>query len=102
MILLRRMAEQGYDLAASIVSSSDGDTLIHRLIAAGGHDVDWLTEEQMSGAAIQVPSATYRTWFDALPAESSRDGVMQHWGAAPVSSTSPRTRSTWRRCSSAT
>ncbi|MEV6610954.1 cobaltochelatase subunit CobN [Kutzneria sp. NPDC051319] len=82
VILLHRMAEQGYDLGGLDVSSLDGDTLIHRLIAAGGHDVDWLTEEQMSGAAIKVPSATYRAWFDALPA-GFRDGVTQHWGAAP-------------------
>ncbi|MFI9384745.1 cobaltochelatase subunit CobN [Kutzneria sp. NPDC052558] len=82
VILLRRMAEQGYDLGGLDVSTLDGDTLIHRLIAAGGHDVDWLTEEQMSGAAIKVPAATYRTWFDALP-QSFKDGVAEHWGAAP-------------------
>ena len=28
----------------------DGDTLIHALIAAGGHDVEWLTEEQLRAA----------------------------------------------------
>jgi len=82
VILLRRMAEQGYDLGGLDVSTLDGDTLIHRLIAAGGHDVDWLTEEQMSGAAIKVPATTYRGWFDALP-QSFRDGVTEHWGAAP-------------------
>jgi cobaltochelatase CobN len=82
VILLKRMAGQGYDLGGLDVSTLDGDTLIHRLIAAGGHDVDWLTEEQMSGAAIRVPAATYRPWFDALPA-SFRDGVTKHWGAAP-------------------
>ncbi|QUQ71555.1 cobaltochelatase subunit CobN [Kutzneria sp. CA-103260] len=82
VILLRRMAEQGYDLGGLDVSTLDGDTLIHRLIAAGGHDVDWLTEEQMSGAAIKIPAATYRTWFDAQP-QSFRDGVTEHWGAAP-------------------
>jgi cobaltochelatase CobN len=82
VILLRRMVEQGYDLGGLDVSTLDGDTLIHRLIAAGGHDVDWLTEEQMTGAAIKVPAATYRGWFDALP-QSFRDGVVGHWGEAP-------------------
>jgi cobaltochelatase CobN len=82
VVLLRRMAEQGYDLGDLDPSTLDGDTLIHRLIAAGGHDVDWLTEEQMSGAAIKVPAATYRSWFDALP-QSFRDGVTEHWGEAP-------------------
>ena len=31
-------------------SPSDGDELIHALIAAGGHDVEWLTEEQLAAA----------------------------------------------------
>src|SRR5205823_13547673 len=46
----------------------DGDTLIHTLIATGGHDVEWLTEEQLAAAPIRVPLDLYRTWFDALPA----------------------------------
>jgi cobaltochelatase CobN len=82
VILLRRMAEHGYDLGGLDVSTLDGDTLIHQLIAAGGHDVDWLTEEQMAGAAIRVPAADYRKWFDALP-QSLRESVTGHWGEAP-------------------
>jgi cobaltochelatase CobN len=82
VILLRRMAEEGYHLGDLDVSTLDGDTLIHQLIAAGGHDVDWLTEEQMVGASIRIPAARYSTWFDALPA-SFRGVVVEHWGQAP-------------------
>ncbi|AHI00617.1 cobaltochelatase subunit CobN [Kutzneria viridogrisea] len=82
VILLRQMAEHGYDLGGLDVSELDGDTLIHQLIAAGGHDVDWLTEEQMATAAIRVPASTYAAWFGALP-ESIRESVAEHWGEAP-------------------
>ncbi|MBV8930996.1 MAG: cobaltochelatase subunit CobN, partial [Kutzneria sp.] len=80
--LLRAMAEHGYHLGDLDVSTVDGDTLIHRLIAAGGHDVDWLTEEQMAAAAIRVPAAAYRTWFDTLP-RPLRESVTEHWGRPP-------------------
>ncbi|WP_370967100.1 cobaltochelatase subunit CobN [Amycolatopsis sp. cg9] len=88
--LLRRMREQGYDLGPDAfpgvdptgTDQPDGDALIHALIAAGGQDPEWLTEEQLSGNPIRVPAARYREWFDALPAEL-RSGVEEHWGPAP-------------------
>ncbi|VVJ16362.1 Aerobic cobaltochelatase CobN subunit (EC [Amycolatopsis camponoti] len=88
--LLRRMREQGYDLGADAfpgvdptgTDQPDGDALIHALIAAGGQDPEWLTEEQLSGNPIRVPAARYQAWFDALPAEL-RSGVEEHWGPAP-------------------
>ncbi len=61
---------------------SDGDTLIHTLIAAGGHDVEWLSEEQLAAAPARVPASVYRRWFDALPA-SLRDAMVRHWGDPP-------------------
>lgn len=60
----------------------NGDELIHRLISAGGHDVEWLTEEQLAAAPARVPLADYQAWFDALEPEL-RDGMLQHWGEAP-------------------
>src|SRR3712207_7974307 len=42
---------------------------VHTLIAAGGHDVEWLTEEQLQQAAARVPLSTYRKWFDELAPE---------------------------------
>ncbi|WP_410596758.1 cobaltochelatase subunit CobN [Amycolatopsis sp. lyj-23] len=88
--LLRRMREAGYDLGPEAfpgvdptgTDQPDGDALIHALIAAGGQDPEWLTEEQLAGNPIRVPAARYREWFDALPAEL-RSGVEEHWGPAP-------------------
>ncbi|MEY9873594.1 cobaltochelatase CobN [Streptacidiphilus sp. MAP12-33] len=59
-----------------------GDELIHTLIAAGGHDVEWLTEEQLRAAPARVPLKDYQQWFDALD-EELREGVLEHWGEAP-------------------
>jgi cobaltochelatase CobN len=80
--LFAALAEQGYDLGDLDPATVDGDALVHRLIAAGGHDVEWLTEEQMTQAAIRVPAAVYREWFAELP-ESLRAGMTEHWGAPP-------------------
>src|SRR5659263_653254 len=70
----------GYDLGEGF--PEDGDTLIHALIAAGGHDVEWLTEEQLATAPARVPMATYQGWFDALPA-GRRERMRAHWGEPP-------------------
>ncbi len=82
VVLLRALAEAGYDLGGLDVAELDGDTLIHRLIAAGGHDVEWLTEEQMTRAAIRVPVAEYAQWFAQLPA-LLRESVVAAWGEPP-------------------
>ncbi|GAA0519216.1 cobaltochelatase subunit CobN [Saccharopolyspora subtropica] len=84
VVLLRALAAAGYDLGSLDVSQLDGDTLIHRLIAAGGHDVEWLTEDQMAQAVISIPAPRYREWFDALP-EPLREAMTEHWGAPPGS-----------------
>ena len=83
--LLRRMIEQGYDLGPEPfpgIESGDGDELIHALIAAGGQDPEWLTEEQLAGNPIRVPAARYREWFAELP-EDLRAEMEQHWGPPP-------------------
>ncbi|UUV34646.1 cobaltochelatase subunit CobN [Amycolatopsis roodepoortensis] len=88
--LLRRMRDQGYDLGENPfpgvdptgTDQPDGDALIHALIAAGGQDPEWLTEEQLSGNPIRVPADKYREWFAELPAEL-REGMEEHWGPAP-------------------
>ncbi|HEY0805368.1 MAG TPA: cobaltochelatase subunit CobN [Pseudonocardiaceae bacterium] len=82
--LLAAMAAQGYDIGDLDPAAVGGDALVHRLIAAGGHDVEWLTEDQMAQAAIRVPAGRYRAWFDALP-ESLRTSMTEHWGAPPGS-----------------
>ncbi|MEW2358736.1 cobaltochelatase subunit CobN [Spirillospora sp. NPDC029432] len=83
--LLRRMAEAGYALGDDRELWDDpenGDPLIHALIAAGGHDVEWLTEEQLRQAPARVRLDHYREWFEALP-EALREGVREHWGEPP-------------------
>ncbi|XTP08246.1 cobaltochelatase subunit CobN [Streptomyces albus subsp. chlorinus] len=62
--------------------SHDGDALIRALIEAGGHDQDWLTEEQLAKNPVRIPAADYRRWFATLPREL-RDAVEEHWGPPP-------------------
>lgn len=79
--LLAALAAAGYDLGAAPVPN-DGDALIHALIAAGGHDVEWLTPEQLAAASARVPRETYRRWFDQVPAQLRAD-MVSHWGEPP-------------------
>ncbi len=78
--LLRAMREAGYDLGDGF--PEDGDTLIHALIAAGGHDTEWLTEDQLRAAPARVPLAAYRRFFENLPNELG-SSIRSHWGAPP-------------------
>ena len=84
--------------------AGDGDALIHALIAAGGQDPDWLTEEQLAGNPIRICAgdATAR-WFATLPADL-REGVEKHWGPAPgeLYVDEPTATSSSRRCAPAT
>ena len=79
VLLLQAMREAGYDVGDF---PEDGDTLVHTLIAAGGHDVEWLTEEQLPAAVARVPLADYQAWFATLPAPL-QDAMLEHWGAPP-------------------
>ncbi|NYF59726.1 cobaltochelatase subunit CobN [Micromonospora purpureochromogenes] len=79
--LLAALADAGYDLGDGPVPT-DGDALIHALIAAGGHDVEWLTPEQLAAAEARVPGQTYRRWFARVPA-ALRDRMRTHWGEPP-------------------
>ncbi|MGF3138112.1 cobaltochelatase subunit CobN [Streptomyces diastaticus] len=83
--LLRRLIAEGYDFGDEAVpglESGDGDELIHALIEAGGHDQDWLTEEQLARNPVRIPAADYRRWYGTLPAEL-RERVEEHWGPPP-------------------
>ncbi len=82
VVLLQTLREAGYDLGDGF--PEEGDELIHRLIAAGGHDVEWLTDAQLEAAPLRVPAADYAGWFAALPA-ALRDAVVQQWGEPPGS-----------------
>ncbi len=86
VVLLRALREAGYDVGAPSGDGAawpeDGDELVHTLIAAGGHDVEWLTEDQLRAAVARVPLASYQRWFDALPADL-RAAMLEHWGPPP-------------------
>ncbi len=78
--LLRAMREAGYDLGDGF--PEDGDELIHTLIAAGGHDTEWLTEDQLRAAPARVPLAAYRRFFSDVP-NGLGSSIQSHWGAPP-------------------
>jgi cobaltochelatase CobN len=81
VVLLNALRDAGYTVGEF---PQDSDELIHTLIAAGGHDVEWLTEEQLSAAPARVRLADYEQWFAALPSALT-DGIVAHWGEAPGS-----------------
>ncbi|MDH2424879.1 cobaltochelatase subunit CobN [Sphaerisporangium sp. TRM90804] len=82
--LLARLAAAGYDLGDGFpgVAGQDGDALIHALIAAGGQDADWLSEEQLAGNPVRIPAATYEGWYRTLP-DDLRARMERHWGPPP-------------------
>ncbi|MFJ3644323.1 cobaltochelatase subunit CobN [Streptomyces sp. NPDC090108] len=77
--VLDALRDAGYGVTGH---PAEGDELIHRLIAAGGHDVEWLTEEQLAAAPARVPLADYRAWFDRLD-PALRDAMLEAWGEPP-------------------
>src|SRR5215218_454307 len=77
--LLDAMRSAGY--AVEDVPES-GDELIHSLIAAGGHDLEFLTAEQLGDATGRLDAERYAEWFGRLP-ESLRNDVEEHWGRPP-------------------
>ncbi|MFJ9849356.1 cobaltochelatase subunit CobN [Streptomyces sp. NPDC101150] len=83
--LLRRLRAEGYDFGDEEVpglASGDGDELIYALIEAGGHDQEWLTEEQLARNPVRIPAADYKRWYATLPQEL-RESVEEHWGPPP-------------------
>ncbi len=77
--LLGAMGEAGYRVDGA---PGEGDDLIHALIAAGGHDLEFLTEEQLVGAAGRLDARRYAGWFVRLP-EDLQGAVVEHWGPPP-------------------
>ena len=77
--LLSAMRDAGYGVNDV---PEGGDELIHSLIAAGGHDLEFLTGEQLRGAAGRLGTGRYAGWFARLP-EGLRGEVERHWGPPP-------------------
>ncbi|MEW6638618.1 MAG: cobaltochelatase subunit CobN, partial [Actinomycetota bacterium] len=77
--LLGAMREAGYRVDGA---PEEGDALIHALIAAGGHDLEFLNAEQLAGAVGRLEAGRYAEWFGRLPGEL-RERVEAHWGPPP-------------------
>ncbi|HET9927512.1 MAG TPA: cobaltochelatase subunit CobN, partial [Rubrobacter sp.] len=77
--LLDAMREAGYVVEGA---PERGDELIHSLIAAGGHDLEFLTGDQLGNAAGRLDAERYARWFGRLP-EELRGDVEEHWGRPP-------------------
>jgi cobaltochelatase CobN len=86
--LLAAMRRAGYQVGelpgdvAEPPGSGAGDRLVHALIAAGGHDTEFLTEQQLAAATGRVDAGAYAAWFAELP-ERLREQVVRHWGEPP-------------------
>jgi cobaltochelatase CobN len=61
---------------------ADGDALMHALIATGGHDPEFLTDEQLATAPLRMPVAGYLEWYATLPGEL-REAIEDRWGPPP-------------------
>ena len=61
---------------------ADGDELMHALIATGGHDAEFLTDDQLAASPLRLPIAQYLAWYAELP-ESLRESMESRWGPAP-------------------
>ncbi|MGI8845142.1 MAG: cobaltochelatase subunit CobN [Thermoleophilaceae bacterium] len=79
MALLDALAQAGYEVRHDFTES---DALIHALIAAGGHDHEFLSDDQLAAAGARLPAADYGEWFSSLP-EQLRDSVVDTWGDPP-------------------
>jgi cobaltochelatase CobN len=59
-----------------------GDELIHALVAAGGHDPEFLTDAHLAASPLRLPVADYLSWYETLPA-ALRASVQARWGPPP-------------------
>jgi len=78
--LVAALREAGYGISDDF--PNDGDTLIAKLIAAGGYDTEWLTEDQLAQAHIRIPVKQYKDWFAELPADLAQS-ITNSWGEPP-------------------
>jgi cobaltochelatase CobN len=59
-----------------------GDELMHALIASGGHDPEFLTDDQLAASRLRLPVAEYLRWYETLPT-GMREAIEQRWGPPP-------------------
>ena len=60
----------------------DGDELMHELIAGGGHDPEFVSDEQLGEATLRFPIAAYERWYATLP-PALRGAIEERWGPPP-------------------
>jgi cobaltochelatase CobN len=77
--LLDAFGQDGMRVEHDFVS---GDELMHALVAAGGHDPEFLTDAQLAAAPLRLPAQEYLTWYATLP-QSLRTSIEQRWGPPP-------------------
>ncbi|HWB72261.1 MAG TPA: cobaltochelatase subunit CobN [Egibacteraceae bacterium] len=80
--LLDALTAAGYDTGDWARRGWDGDRLVHALIAAGGHDREFLTDRQLGANPARVPADRYARWFARLPAPL-RQRIVACWGPPP-------------------
>ncbi len=77
--LLRGLRERGYHVTGI---PADGAALMNELIACGGYDKEFLTEEQMRCATARYTAGQYEKWFSQFPT-SNQAALEASWGAPP-------------------
>ncbi|WP_409485535.1 cobaltochelatase subunit CobN [Arsenicicoccus dermatophilus] len=89
LAMLRALHEAGYDVGPTSgegalpgLESGDGDELIHAIIARGGYDQAWLTEDELAANPLRVRGADYVRWFEQVD-PTLRAEIEQKWGPAP-------------------
>ncbi len=78
--LLKELKTRGYETGD--YTPETGDELMERLIAAGGYDKEFLTENQMQTATAQFSAARYGDWFGRFP-EAVRTALARNWEEPP-------------------
>ena len=79
LTLFDALQDDGMRVDHDLVS---GDELMHALVAAGGHDPEFLTDAQLAAAPLRLPVADYVAWYATLPA-TLREAVQERWGPPP-------------------
>ncbi len=77
--LLHQLKADGIDVRDI---PADGDALMHALIAAGGHDPEFLTDELLAAAPLRIAVADYLAWYGTLEPKLT-DAMVAQWGEAP-------------------
>jgi cobaltochelatase CobN len=77
--LLHRLRADGIDVRDI---PEDGDALMHALIAAGGHDPEFLTEQILAAAPLRIAASDYLEWYRTLPRKLTA-AMERQWGPPP-------------------